>query len=288
MSFKIGIVGLGYVGGAVLNAYTLKHRTVYTFDLNPATNPSCKSLQELVELVDLIYVAVPTPMKSTGECDTSIVESVVNDICKSEIPKIIIIKSTVPPNTTNRLQETNPSRHAIMFNPEFLTEATYKTDYLNQDVMLLGHCAGRQFDGAVGDVLAEIKSTVNSVKYAQVVSAKEAEFYKYLCNTFLATKVSFANEMEALASKLNVDWNTMRDAVTFDGRMGKSHWQVPGPDGHNGFGGTCFPKDISAIRHVARELNVPTPVLDAAWNRNINIDRPEKDWELLKGRAISE
>ena len=128
MSFTIGIVGLGYVGGAVLNAYTLKHRTVHTFDLNPATNPSCKSLQELVGLVDLIYVAVPTPMKSTGECDTSIVESVVNDICKSEIPKIIIIKSTVPPNTTNRLQETNPSRHAIMFNPEFLTEANYKND----------------------------------------------------------------------------------------------------------------------------------------------------------------
>ena len=130
MSFTIGIVGLGYVGGAVLNAYTRKHRKVHTFDINPSTNPSCKSLYELVELSDLIYVAVPTPMKSTGECDTSIVESVVNDICKSEIPKIVIIKSTVPPNTTNRLQETNPSRHAIMFNPEFLTEANYKNDYL--------------------------------------------------------------------------------------------------------------------------------------------------------------
>jgi UDPglucose 6-dehydrogenase len=287
MSFTIGIVGLGYVGGAVLNAYTSKHRKVHTFDLNLSTNPSCKSLHELVELADLIYVAVPTPMKSTGECDTSIVESVVNDICKSEIPKIIIIKSTVPPNTTNRLQERNPSRHAIMFNPEFLTEANYKNDYLNQDVMLLGHCADRKFDNAVGDVLDEIKSVVDSVKYSAVVSAKEAEFYKYLCNTFLATKVAFANEMERVAHAVGVDWQTMRYAVRGDSRMGKSHWQVPGPDGHNGFGGSCFPKDISALRHMAQELNIPTPVLDAVWNRNITIDRPEKDWELLKGRAVS-
>ena len=287
MSFTIGIVGLGYVGGAVLNAYTLKHRNVNTFDLNPLTNPSCKSLQELVELSDLIYVAVPTPMKSTGECDTSIVESVVNTICESEIPKLIIIKSTVPPNTTSRLQKTNPSRHAVMFNPEFLTEANYKTDYLNQDVMLLGHCADRKFDNAVGDVLDEIKSVVNSVKHAAVVSATEAEFYKYLCNTFLATKVSFANEMESIAHATNVDWKVMRETLAFDSRMGKSHWQVPGPDGHAGFGGTCFPKDISAIRYVAETLGIPTPVLDSVWNRNITIDRPEKDWEQLKGRAIS-
>jgi UDPglucose 6-dehydrogenase len=285
MSFKIGIVGLGYVGGAVLNAYTLKNRKVHTFDVNPATNPSCKSLQELVELVDLIYVAVPTPMKSTGECDTSIVESVVNDIGKSKTPKLIVIKSTVPPKTTERLQDMN-NKHVVMFNPEFLTEANYKSDYLNQDVMLLGYCGWVWRDIAF-DVLTEIKSTVDSVKYSATVGAADAEFYKYLCNTFLATKVSFANEMEALASKLNVSWDAMKDAVTVDSRMGKSHWQVPGPDGHNGFGGTCFPKDISAIRHVARELNVPTPVLDAAWNRNITIDRPEKDWEQLKGRAIS-
>lgn len=286
MSLKIGIVGLGYVGGAVLNAYTLKNRKVHTFDVNPATNPSCKSLQELVELVDLIYVAVPTPMKSSGECDTSIVESVVNDIGKSKTTKLIVIKSTVPPKTTERLQDMN-HKHVVMFNPEFLTEANYKSDYLNQDVMLLGYCGWVWRDIAF-DVLTEIKSTVDSVKYAATVGATDAEFYKYLCNTFLATKVSFANEMESLASKLNVNWNTMKDAIVSDSRMGKSHWQVPGPDGHNGFGGTCFPKDISAIRHVARELNVPTPVLDSAWMRNITIDRPEKDWEMLKGRAISE
>ena len=80
----------------------------------------------------------------------------------------------------------------------------------------------------------------------------------------------------------------MTDAVTVDSRMGKSHWQVPGPDGRRGYGGACFPKDISALRFMAHELNIPTPVLDAAWNRNITIDRPEKDWEQLKGRAVSE
>jgi UDPglucose 6-dehydrogenase len=285
MSFKIGIVGLGYVGGAVLNAYALKNRKVHTFDVNPKTNPSCKSLQELVELVDLIYVAVPTPMKSSGECDTSIVESVVNDIGKSKTTKLIVIKSTVPPKTTERLQDMN-HKHVVMFNPEFLTEANYKNDYLNQDVMLLGYCGWVWRDIAF-DVLTEIKSTVDSVKYAAAVGATDAEFYKYVCNTFLATKVSFANEMESIARAMNVDWEVVRETLPFDSRAGKSHWQVPGPDGRRGYSGSCFPKDISAIRHVAKLLNIPTPVLDSVWNRNITIDRPEKDWEQLKGRAVS-
>jgi UDPglucose 6-dehydrogenase len=285
MSFNIGIVGLGYVGGAVLNAYSIQDRVVHTVDVNSATNPTCATLTELTEVSDLIYVAVPTPMKSSGESDISIVQSVVTDICISDTPKIIIIKSTVPPLTTLQLQLANPL-HTILFNPEFLTEANYKSDYLQQDVMLLGFSGTTRRDIA-WEVLQEIKSTVTSVKYAKIIDSTDAEFYKYVCNTFLAAKVSFANEMESIARAINVDWEVVRETLPFDSRVGKSHWQVPGPDGRRGYSGSCFPKDISAIRHVAKLLNIPTPVLDSVWNRNITIDRPEKDWEQLKGRAVS-
>jgi UDPglucose 6-dehydrogenase len=115
-----------------------------------------------------------------------------------------------------------------------------------------------------------------------------AETIKYVTNIFLATKVSFANEMETIANKLNIPWENIYQIVINDRRLGTSHWKVPGPDGHYGFGGTCFPKDISAMIHVANSLGINVPVIQAAWDRNIGIDRQERDWEQLKGRAIIE
>jgi hypothetical protein len=88
-------------------------------------------------------------------------------------------------------------------------------------------------------------------------------------------KVSYSGKVYNLELKSNTNYIEKEDQYFIDANSGLIT--------HN-----CFPKDISALRHVARELNIPTPVLDAAWNRNITIDRPEKDWEQLKGRAVSE
>jgi len=110
---------------------------------------------------------------------------------------------------------------------------------------------------------------------------------KYMTNTFLATKVSFANEMYMICDKLDIDYDKVVEYSTYDERLGKSHWAVPGPDGKFGFGGSCFPKDINALLEVANKFKIDVFTLDGAWETNLQV-RPEKDWEELKGRAVSE
>ena len=113
-----------------------------------------------------------------------------------------------------------------------------------------------------------------------------AEMVKYLTNTFLATKVSFANEMYSLCNQLNVDYDKVVEYATLDDMLGKSHWNVPGPDGDFGFGGHCFQKDLAAILHLSEELNTMNNILCAVKETNNNV-RKNRDWEQMKGRAVS-
>lgn len=282
---NVGVVGLGYVGSAIRFGYGAYHEQVSTYDIDNSKNPNCKTLSELTNKADLIYVCVPTPMRANGECDTSIVEQVVDDIAQSTTRKIIVIKSTVVPGTTERLQLRYPI-HDIFFCPEFLTEANFIDDYLNQDVMLLG--ISRSSQRTLAESVLQEQLVISQVKYSSIVDATTAEFYKYVANIFLATKVSFANEMENVAKEIGINWDNVVDIVGNDPRLGKSHWKVPGPDGHRGFGGTCFPKDINGLIAHAQSLGIQTPLLKAVWKRNVLVDRPERDWEKLKGRAVIE
>ena len=105
-------------------------------------------------------------------------------------------------------------------------------------------------------------------------------------NLFFATKVSFLNEMKLLGDKVGVNWNEAVDGFVLDGRVGHSHLSVPGPDGKFGFGGSCFPKDIQALIKFGDLNGVDMNVLKGAWKTNLHV-RPERDWEKLKGRAVS-
>jgi len=108
-----------------------------------------------------------------------------------------------------------------------------------------------------------------------------------MCNTFFATKVSFMNEMYNLCKAIDGDWDKAVEGFVRDGRVGHSHVNVPGHDGKFGFGGSCFPKDVQALISFAKENNINLNVLEGTWKTNLEV-RPEKDWEELKGRAISE
>ena len=107
-----------------------------------------------------------------------------------------------------------------------------------------------------------------------------------MSNCFFATKVSFLNEMYQIADKCNANWDEAVEGFVRDGRIGHSHMNVPGPDGKFGFGGSCFPKDIQALIDFADKNGIEMNVLKGAWKTNLNV-RPEKDWEKLKGRAVS-
>ena len=273
---KIGIIGQGFVGTAVREGLKDYH-TINTFDL--VKECTCDSISDLVNKSNYIFVCVPTPMKQDGSCDTSIVESVVKEInTVSMTDKIVIIKSTVTPGTTERLNK-KYTNCKIVFNPEFLTEANFIEDFKNQDRIIIG--GPRPASTRVRQLFYKAFPKAHMIKTSSTI----AEMVKYTTNTFLSTKVSFANEIKMICDKIGVDYDKVIEYATQDERLGHSHWSVPGPDGHNGFGGSCFPKDINALLDVCRELGVPAKTLFGAWETNLNV-RPERDWEELKGRAV--
>ena len=177
---------------------------------------------------------------------------------------VVAIKSTVPPGITKRLSEKYPNLN-IGFNPEFLTERNAIEDFKNQDRVIIG-----------GD-LAFIYALrhCHQVAFHKVpiyeCDSTEAEMVKYVTNVHLAVKVSLANEFSEICDKLDISYDKVVELATKDLRLGKSHWSVPGPDGHLGFGGTCFPKDINALMHVAKQIGIDPIVMSAAWNKNITI-----------------
>ena len=281
-TMKIGIVGQGYVGTAVKSVFE-KHYDVSTYDINPKLR-TCKTLHELVNTSDFIFVCVPTPMNRDGSCNIDIVEGVVKDInetvnCNQD-GKIVAIKSTVPPGTTDRLNK-DYKNITVIFNPEFLTEVNFIEDFKNQNRIIIG--GQRPASTKLRQVYSLVFPNIPIIK----TGSKTAEMVKYMTNTFLATKVSFANEMKLISDKLNIDYDKVVEYSTYDERLGKSHWAVPGPDGHYGFGGSCFPKDINALIKVAESMDLDVETLRGAWQTNLGV-RPECDWKELKGRAVVE
>ncbi len=281
---RIGVIGKGFVGTAVSHGFS--HQTGYgadikIYDKNPAKSQN--SLEETVNESDYLFLSVPTPSAKDGTMDLSIVESALESInnVNSNDSNIVLLRSTVTPGTTESFQRKYPNLRFV-FNPEFLTERSASFDFINQTRVILG---------------GEIENTEKVKKlyrdrfgeYLPVLqtSFQTAELIKYMNNLFFATKVSFLNEMKLLSDEIGADWNDAVEGFILDGRIGHSHISVPGPDGKFGFGGSCFPKDIQALINFGNQNGIEMNVLKGAWKTNLKV-RPDKDWENLKGRAVSD
>lgn len=299
---KVVVVGCGFVGTAV--AEGMSHafdvigvdvkipNSIYFWEKGgnkgirsvpnnhgEALTPMQYSQHEVGDGVTM--VCVPTPMRDTGQSDTSIVEGVVreiNEMYEGHPPTTVVIKSTVPPGTTDRLDCECKNIH-VCFNPEFLREATAIDDFKNQDRIILGgpHAGTKVLKQIYQQAYPDVPTTKTHATIAEMV--------KYVTNCFLATKVSFANEIYQICKALDIDYDKVIEYATKDKRLGTSHWAVPGPDGHFGFGLTCFPKDLNALIYRSQELGVDPTVMSAVWEKNLE-SRPEKDWEKMKGRAV--
>ena len=278
-SNNIGIVGQGFVGTATYEGLR-DHFNVYTYDKFLKEKSNCSTLRQVCEYAKIVFVCLPTPMKKNGSCDLSILDRVITQINSFKLENIVVIKSTIPPGTTANYNH-QCDNIQVVFNPEFLTEANYIEDFKNQNRIIIG--GPRPASTIVKNMFTKVFQEVPIIK----TGSNTAESVKYFINTFLATKVSFANEFKQICDKVDVDYDKVVEYALYDERLGRSHFATPGPDGRTGFGGSCFPKDINALIYYAAELGVSTPVLTGAWTKNLQV-RPEKDWEKLKGRAISE
>ncbi len=281
---NIGIIGKGFVGTAVaagFSPHTGYDAKVRIYDVDPSK--STHSLHETINESEVIFVSVPTPASKDGAIDLSIIHAVLKDISSviERDDNIILIRSTIVPGTSLKLQKLYPKLN-IVFNPEFLTERSAHFDFINQARVILGgdsnhtEKVAKLYKHRFGAYLPVIQTTYET-----------AELIKYMNNLFFATKVSFLNEMLLVAEKVDADWEMAVEGFILDGRIGHSHVKVPGHDGKRGFGGSCFPKDIQAMINFAKDLDIDMNVLEGAWKTNLQV-RPEKDWENLKGRAVSE
>jgi UDPglucose 6-dehydrogenase len=230
---KIGIIGQGYVGTAIKIGFK-EHYDIETYDKFDLTKSTRSTIKDIVDRTDIIFVCVPTPMRKDGTCYTGIVEEVIREINETADGQIIVIKSTVPPGTTDRINQ-EYTRSTVIFNPEFLTEANFLEDFKNQSRIILG------------------------------------------------TKVSFANEMYSVCEQVGIDYDKVVEYATYDERLGKSHWAVPGPDEDFGFGGHCLPKDLSAIINEFKTYGL----LESVEQVNDQV-RENRDWEHMVGRAVLE
>jgi UDPglucose 6-dehydrogenase len=253
-SFGTAIVGYGAVGRGIHQLFP----TAHAFD-----PPLGLGSQEQVNQARFAFVAVPTPMRTDGSADVSIVEEAVSWI-ESDY---IIIRSTVPVGTTDRLrQETGKT---LIFQPEYGPAET--PDHPFNDLrrvrwVILG--GDRNDTMPVADLY---KTTFNADIVIQQTDAKTAELTKYMENTFLAMKVTFCNEFYDIAEGHGVDYNELRELWLLDPRIGRSHTFVLPHD--RGFGGRCLPKDLSAIIDSARGVGVNPSLLEAIRETNLSIRR---------------
>ncbi len=271
---SIGIIGQGFVGTAV-NEGLAKHYKIETYDI--VKDSTCSSLEELYSKSNIIFLCLPTPMEKDGSCHLGIIEPVLKEL--NELGKtIVVVKSTIPPGTTEKWNK-RYTNIDIVFNPEILTEANSIEDFKNQNRIIVG--GPRPATTKVARVFRKAFPKVPIIK----TGSTYAEMVKYVTNTFLATKVSFANEMYEICEYLDIDYDKVIEYAMHDDRLGYSHWNVPGPDGDFGYGGHCFPKDVKALINVAQDLLIEPHMLIATDSKNNKI-RNNRDWESQKGRAV--
>ena len=272
MKKNIGIIGNGFVGEAQAFAFSPTNN-ILIYDVDPLRSNA--SLKE-VHNCDIVFVCVPTPMFKDGSQDLSYILDVFKN---AQEKSIYVIKSTVLPGTTKKIQEIYRNIKVI-FSPEFLSERTSKIDVLTQARIILGGDA--KLTNLVKEVF-EIRFANRNIIETDSVTA---ELVKYMNNTFFATKVSILNEFKLVCDKIGANWEDALNGFVSDSRIGDSHVHVPGPDGKLGYGGTCFPKDVNALILFAKKHNIELNSIIGGWKTNLKV-RPEKDWELDKGRAVS-
>jgi nucleotide sugar dehydrogenase len=282
--FKIGIVGHGFVGQAVDYAFT--NPIVEKFYVDPKYGTNIDNLVEWQP--HMTFVCAPTPMMSNGAMDATIVNDAVLKLIE-HTNSGIAIKSTVTPDVIKNLMVTVAFKDAInrvVYNPEFLTENSAKEQFIHAPFHVFGG-SPQAVEGLVSVYNMFSMCTMNNVFRTAPV---EAAFIKYAINSFMATKVTFFNQLYDAATGMGASFNNIIAGLEQDPRMGKSHMRVPGFDGKRGFGGACLPKDTSAFNHAFKGFTLLEKVItiNNEYRSQYDLDEREKTNNVNYGQAEKE
>ena len=216
------------------------------------------SLKDGVEKSDIIFIAVGTPTGAEGEADLSMVLSVAKEIGRAMNGyKIIVDKSTVPVGTADKVRQavSSETKHPfdVVSNPEFLKEGVALEDFMRPERVVIG-ADSEEAGTTMKELYAPFVLNGNPIL---LMSTKSAEITKYACNAFLATKISFANEIANLCDKVGANYDDVRIGMGSDNRIGK-RFLFPGI----GYGGSCFPKDVRALIKTAKDVGSPIRIIE--------------------------
>lgn len=290
---KIAIIGTGYVGlvtGTCLADFGLSVTCVdqdetkinllnsggvpiYEPNLEALTKKNVSAnrltfttdLKKAVKQSKVIFIAVGTPPNDDGSANLQQIETVAQQIAASMNEyKVIVNKSTVPIGTAAKIKETinssSPSPFDLVSNPEFLREGSAVYDFTHPDKIVIGTTSDRALK-----IMQEIYRPLYLIDTPFVITNPEtAELIKYACNAFLATKITFINEIANLCDKVGADVHQIAKAMGLDGRISPKFLH-PGP----GYGGSCFPKDTEALYHFASTCGYDFKLLKGVISANI-------------------
>jgi nucleotide sugar dehydrogenase len=273
---KIGFIGQGWIGKNYADDFEKRGFEVIRYSLE---EPYKKNIDE-IKTCDIVFIAVPTPTEPDGFKDGA-----VRDAIKGVgFGKIAVIKSTILPGTTEKIQMENPKIY-VVHSPEFLKEKTAAHDASNPERNIIGIPKDTE---EYKEVAKKVLSVLPKAPFESICQAKEAELIKYAGNSFLYLKVLYANLLFDLSEKLGCDWDVVKQAFGADKRIGYSH--IDPLAGGRGAGGHCFIKDFAAfVSFYEKNVNDVTgsSFLRKAEQKNVelllssnkNIDLAEKIYE---------
>ena len=243
---KIGIIGVGILGGTIGKYFDSERYPVFFYD-------KFKKIGSIGEVnkAEIIFICVPTPRGTDNKCDTSIVEEAVGYI--GDAGKTIVIKSTVPPFTTDALQS-NYSDHFLLFNPEFLKARSAYTDFRNPTFQLVGYTSRSE------PAAQAVKEILPPARFSKIMPAAEAELFKWVRNGWLCVKNSYANQVWEVCREARINYEFIKECSENDPWIGTEHLDVM-MDGYRGFNGACLPKDSEAFLVWAEENGVNLSIL---------------------------
>ncbi len=225
----VGIIGCGYVGGAL---------KVWLENNNPevkvVVSDPPKGMNDPLDDADVFFVSIHIPTEDDGTQDLTLLKKIISELPK----KPVFVRTTILPGTSAML--TKETGHDVYFMPEFLTERTYIEDFKTQPMVFTGEL----------DLLTKI---FIGKKFCRMTSL-EAEITKYAHNVFGALKVTYFNAVADYCRRNGCDYKNVHTGVLLSGYINDMHTQVPGPDGKFGYGGKCFPKDVNALAELTKDL----------------------------------
>lgn len=257
---KISVIGLGFVGSAMYESFKLKglieNKELFGYD--KYKNGGIGSLQQCLES-DIMFLCLPTQYNyNKGEYDKSSIYYICNYLDIKNYDGIVVIKSTIEPETTNKLSMCFKSLKLI-HNPEFLTARTAFKDFHNQTHIVLGK--GPNIENI--DMLVEFYKKYYPDAEISISSSLESESMKSFVNCFYSVKVQFFTELYSLCQKNGCNYDLVKKMMLKNGWINEMHTTVPGPDGQISYGGLCFPKDTNALLKYMERMESPNEVLKA-------------------------